>query len=342
MLCTTCGRENPETSKFCIYCGQPIMSAVFPKKRELEAPIAYIARAVGQRKNSDKTIPTYLGAIPIALTLAITVVFIAIVASMLSDITDMASPEEYDPTQLYADYRDYFLVMIPLDLGFYLFFGIITYFLVKRNNDHFARDAALVSAMSGFVDQVNLKAGLGRTRAPAYGSPWDNQWGTSVTSVGSTPRNPMLWTMVVLLQGVLGAVSIVAVVEYPNALGVSILASLVSLVLSVMTVYMWYFLMTDNKTHDQSWAQNAESFKISLARLGYTAGPIMSPSRQPDRSFPLYFVLSIITGVFVFYWWYVLVKDPNEHFRFHAIYEDEMLNVISNHPSWFSASASPR
>jgi hypothetical protein len=342
MLCTTCGRENPETSKFCVYCGQPIMSAVFPKKRELEGAIAAIAQAVQKRKDTDRTIPVYLGAIPIAISAALAIVAVALVAGMVSDIVDMASPEDYDPQQIYEDYRGYFLAMVPLEVAFYVFFGIIAYFLVKRNNDHFARDAALASAMSGFVDQVNLKAGLGRTRAPAYGSPWDNQWGTSMTSVGSKPRNPMLWAMVVLLQGVLGAVSIVAMIEYPDVLGVSILTSLVSLVLSVMTIYMWYFLMTDNKAHDQSWAQNAESFKVSLARLGYTAGSIMSPPRQPDRSFALYFVLSIITGVFVFYWWYVLVKDPNEHFRFHAIYEDEMLNVISNHPSWFSASASPR
>ena len=68
MLCTTCGRENPEGNKFCIYCGQPIMSAVFPKKHELEGVIAEITKAVLKRKDTDKAIPIYLGAIPIAIS----------------------------------------------------------------------------------------------------------------------------------------------------------------------------------------------------------------------------------------------------------------------------------
>ena len=85
------------------------MSAVFPKKHELEGVIAEITKAVLKRKDTDKAIPIYLGAIPIAISAALAIVAAALVVSMISDISDMASPEEFDPEQVYADYRTYIL-----------------------------------------------------------------------------------------------------------------------------------------------------------------------------------------------------------------------------------------
>jgi hypothetical protein len=49
----------------------------------------------------------------------------------------------------------------------------------------------------------------------------------------------------------------------------------------------------------------------------------------PDRSFALYLILTILTmGLFGIYWLYVLLKDPNLHFRYHMQVEDQLLSAL--------------
>ena len=51
----------------------------------------------------------------------------------------------------------------------------------------------------------------------------------------------------------------------------------------------------------------------------------------PDRSFVLYLILTIITlGIFGIYWLYVLLKDPNEHFKHHILVEDRLLGQLES------------
>ena len=65
--------------------------------------------------------------------------------------------------------------------------------------------------------------------------------------------------------------------------------------------------------------------------------PINFPYRNPpipDRSFALYFVLTLITGnIFGVYWVYVLVSDPNNHFRQQMLMEDTIMAQLSGAPS---------
>ena len=51
---------------------------------------------------------------------------------------------------------------------------------------------------------------------------------------------------------------------------------------------------------------------------------------MPERSFALYVVLTIVTaGFFWVYWIYVLLNDPNHHFRQHMIIEDTLMAQLS-------------
>lgn len=68
----------------------------------------------------------------------------------------------------------------------------------------------------------------------------------------------------------------------------------------------------------------------ALYKLGYSYAPIGSLRRLEKRSFVLYLVLSILTaGLFVFYWWNTLVKDPNEHYQQQWLVEDHLVSVIT-------------
>lgn len=48
----------------------------------------------------------------------------------------------------------------------------------------------------------------------------------------------------------------------------------------------------------------------------------------PDRNTILYFIVTIIFSPFLFYWVYTLTKDPNEHFKSHAVLEPEIIGAL--------------
>jgi hypothetical protein len=95
-------------------------------------------------------------------------------------------------------------------------------------------------------------------------------------------------------------------------------------------IYAGYFLMKDFYRHER----REDMFIQDLLRTFYTLGvPINLPYRTspvPDRSFALYFILTLITGfIFAVYWVYVLVSDPNNHFRQQMVIEDTIMAQVS-------------
>lgn len=95
-------------------------------------------------------------------------------------------------------------------------------------------------------------------------------------------------------------------------------------------LYVAYFLMKDFFRHER----REDLFINDTLRTFNTLGmPINFPYRNPpipDRSFALYFVLTLITGsIFGVYWVYVLVTDPNNHFRQQMMMEDTIMAQLS-------------
>jgi hypothetical protein len=90
--------------------------------------------------------------------------------------------------------------------------------------------------------------------------------------------------------------------------------------------YAAYFLMRDFYRHER----REDQFVQDLLRTFYALGiPVNLPYRSspiPERSFALYFVLTLITAsIFSVYWVYVLVSDPNNHFRQQMVIEDAIM-----------------
>ncbi len=95
-------------------------------------------------------------------------------------------------------------------------------------------------------------------------------------------------------------------------------------------LYAGYFLMKDFYRHER----REDMFIQDLLRTFYTLGVTINlpyrTSPVPDRSFALYFVLTLITGsIFAVYWVYVLVSDPNNHFRQQMVIEDAIMAQVS-------------
>jgi hypothetical protein len=94
--------------------------------------------------------------------------------------------------------------------------------------------------------------------------------------------------------------------------------------------YAGYFLMKDFYRHER----REDVFVQDLLRTFYALGiPINLPYRTsptPERSFALYIVLTIFTAsIFSVYWVYVLVSDPNNHFRQQMLIEDTIMAQVN-------------
>lgn len=105
------------------------------------------------------------------------------------------------------------------------------------------------------------------------------------------------------------------------------------IILSLVTfgiawLYVLYFLTRDPHRHDSRQQPFMQQVQMALSKLGKT---VVVPSWKtiPSRSFFLYFILSILTlGLFEFYWYYVLIKDFNEHFKAQWSFEDQLAYAI--------------
>src|SRR5437763_9077732 len=107
-------------------------------------------------------------------------------------------------------------------------------------------------------------------------------------------------------------------------------ATLYAIVGGLIWIYAAYFLMKDFFKHER----REDLFINDMLRTFNALGvPINFPYRNPpipDRSFALYFVLTLITGsIFGVYWVYVLVSDPNNHFRQQMVIEDTIMAQVS-------------
>jgi Domain of unknown function (DUF4234) len=110
-------------------------------------------------------------------------------------------------------------------------------------------------------------------------------------------------------------------------------ATLYAILGGLVWIYAAYFLMKDFFRHER----REDLFINDMLRTFNALGvPINFPYRNPpipDRSFALYFILTLITGsIFGVYWVYVLVTDPNNHFRQQMLMEDTIMAQVSGAP----------
>jgi uncharacterized membrane protein (DUF373 family) len=186
---------------------------------------------------------------------------------------------------------------IAVEIGFFVV-GIIwvflVYKLVRRRNTHFARQRFL------YEDLVNTAKGLAAKKGVDLSLPLNNLERTYREAVvEETEKSAAMWAILAFITGIAG-------------------------------LYVFYFLMKDFFKHERK----EELFLDDLNRALVATGTTMNLPRRtvpiPDRSFALYFILSLITGgIFAVYWVYVLIEDPNNHFRQQAMIEDTILSQVT-------------
>jgi hypothetical protein len=97
----------------------------------------------------------------------------------------------------------------------------------------------------------------------------------------------------------------------------------------IAMLYVLYFLTNDFYKHERWEDGMISDTERALSSLGvlfifHRNEPI------PHRSFVLYLIVTIITGgIFGLYWEYTLIKDPNNHFASHAVYEPQLIQLLT-------------
>ena len=109
----------------------------------------------------------------------------------------------------------------------------------------------------------------------------------------------------------------------------AVLFAILAVFIPFFVFYVYYFLMKDFYKHEQRENWFWRDLSMTLNKLDINFSVPRRTEDMPDRSFALYFVLTLITaGLFGVYWLYVLLNDPNEHFKYHIGIEKQLLNAL--------------
>lgn len=111
----------------------------------------------------------------------------------------------------------------------------------------------------------------------------------------------------------------------------AILWSILSAFIPFVQLYVYYFLMNDFYRHEKREDGFWTDTRKALNTLGVNFSVPRRTEAMPYRNFVLYLILLIVTvGLFGVYWIYVLIKDPNEHFKYHIKTENILISSIES------------
>jgi H+/Cl- antiporter ClcA len=170
---------------------------------------------------------------------------------------------------------------------------ILIYKLARRRNSHFKRQIFLFEDVMAAVKAIAMKKGVDVEVGLVSGDRTVRE-----AKAEETEKSAVLWAILSVITG-------------------------------IAVFYVWYFLMKDFYKHERREDGFWEDASKTLDKCGVKFSVPRRMETLQDRSFALYFILTLVTlGLFGIYWVYVLLKDPNEHFRYHVQVEDQLLTAL--------------
>ena len=189
------------------------------------------------------------------------------------------------------------VLIIPAIFVPAIIFAILLYYLINRMNEHFKRESGL---RRGIIQYLRVRAEQ-EGKGPSIASELATmQTVHAEADANDDEKSALLWTILAIVVPFVG-------------------------------LYVLYFLTKYPYHHDARWRAFSQQVQAAGSKLGLV---LVAPSWKAieKRSFFVYFILTAITGFFAIYWYYVLIKDPNEHFRVQAQFEDVFLFAIGGQP----------
>ncbi len=186
------------------------------------------------------------------------------------------------------------LIGLPLMILGILIGLILIYKLVKRRTEHFKRSRLLREGLLQYIESRGSSEGK-TSEIQSHLSAMRMIHSELVAREGE--KSPGLYTILTFITG------------------------------WIVGLYVMYFLTKDFVEHDSREIVFYKEASEALNKLGIS---ITFPHWKglPKRSAGLYIILTLVTGVFGIYWFWVLIKDPNQHFETHRIFEDMLVSAI--------------
>lgn len=330
--CPVCGSESPEGGQYCSRCGAIIAEPIRLDDPRLVGAEDDLKKAIRFRRPTDVIIEPLLAFIPLVLSIVGAIVGIVAMVIQFQSISQNTNLTSAD---IFSRMRGSFVVIALFSAASVAILAFITYGLVKRRNDHSVREHDLMIAL------VRLVKSAAWTPERYYNV--NHELRIMELESGQLPyRSPLVWSLVVALGAVsaIGLLPIIMASDTEAWMGVFLLtiglSALVGFVSYVLMIYMFYWLGKDFKQHDTRLDMMISNGRSALWKLGFPPPATYDYGHAglPDRSFVVYLIVTVFFSPFVYYWWYTLIKDPNEHFRAQWKFEDELLATIGDqrHP----------
>lgn len=244
------------------------------------------------RAQTDRQISVAWILLPIIAALLAVVVAVLEVLAIVNTLSSLTSSS----TTMAAPVFGGFALVTGIEVLAGILYLYFFYMLIWRRNQHFPRQQRfftdLVTVLRGAASKrnVNVDAVLGSMENTVRQS-----------QAEETDKSAVLWVILMLVP----FISIIAI------------------------LYVLYFLTSDFYKHERWEDGMLSDTERALGAMGvqfifHRNNPI------PSRSFVLYLIVTIITlGIFGLYWEYVLIKDPNNHFVNHAVYEPQIIQLVT-------------
>ncbi|MFO7791789.1 MAG: hypothetical protein R6W73_02260 [Candidatus Saliniplasma sp.] len=180
-------------------------------------------------------------------------------------------------------------IMIGVGIIAWAFFVAYPWYLmIKRRTKHFKRDHLLMEGVIEYFEEKQSQSEVDLTQELAT---LRSILAESLSE--ESEKNPILYTILALVIPWIGI------------------------------LYVLYFLMKDIYSHHQRVAAFMENTRIASNKLGKS---LVVPSWKTleKRNFVVYFLISCVCGLFMYYWMYSIIKDYNEHFKNQWRFEDQL------------------
>jgi len=173
-----------------------------------------------------------------------------------------------------------------------IFGAIALYYMISRRNDHFRRQRMLTSILLPYLE-TKLKE-KGRTSHAISTLALLNR----DSEYEETERSPAVWAVLYLF------------------------------VSPIVGLYVFHFLTQDLYKHFKRQVDLTRNVEALLKDLDFQfASPAQYEIKR--RETILYIILTVVTvGLFWIYWFYLQLKEYNEHFKSQWRLEDQLMNTL--------------
>ncbi len=262
----------------------------------LSATVQNLRKDAEMRVMTDTRVSPLWMLVPIAVELLALTEVVLVLFVAFPVLTALQSGNTYSPPVAGLFAGTTVLVFTVLILALAVAFLYVIYLLIRRRNQHFARQQRFFADL-----QVALREAASRKGANVEAYLGSMEATSRQAQIEETEKSAVLWVILLIVPFV------------------DVIAGL----------YILYFLTGDFFRHERREDGMLADASRALSALG-TNFTFNRYNGIPSRSFVLYLILSIVTfGLFEFYWEYVLIQDPNNHFNNHIQFEDALLQSMS-------------